>query len=105
MKRVWYALLGIVVICGLVFGAECLDLVNFGFFAPKYENVHRKVFEQTQSYVEGKRQDLTKYYEEWRRSDKEGKEGIRSIVLESFANFDTALLTPQEQQWYKEIIE
>jgi hypothetical protein len=105
MKRVLYVFLGIVAVCGLVFGAECLDIVNFGFFAPKYENVHRKVFEQTQSYVEGKRQDLTKYYDEWRRSDKEGKEALRSIVIEDFANFDTTLLTPQELDWYNKIIE
>jgi hypothetical protein len=96
---------GIVAILIIASGLQYWGLMNFKFFAPKYENAHRQVFEQTQSYVEGKRQDLTNYYDEWRKSDKDGKETIREVLLEDFANFDTSKLTPQEQQWYNQIIE
>lgn len=52
------------------------------------ENARREVFEQTQSYVGGKIQELSKLKHEWNRSDEDGKIAIESIVRSSFANFD-----------------
>jgi hypothetical protein len=52
------------------------------------ENARREVFEQTQSYVGGKIQELSKLKHEWNRSDEDGKITIESIVRSNFANFD-----------------
>lgn len=52
------------------------------------ENARREVFEQTQSYVGGKIQELSKLKHEWNMSDEDGKITIESIVRSSFANFD-----------------
>ena len=87
----------------LLFSLQWLGIANYSFFAPKQEKARREVFENTQSYVEGKRQAITKYYDEWRTASDEDKPAIREIVLSEFANFDTNNLLPQQQKWYNEI--
>jgi len=52
------------------------------------ENAKREVFEQTQSYVEGKKQAALKYYKEYHQSDDYQKQGLKSIISQDFANFD-----------------
>jgi hypothetical protein len=52
------------------------------------ENAKREVFEQTQSYVEGKRQSALKYYKEYLSADESQKLGLKSIISQDFANFD-----------------
>lgn len=52
------------------------------------ENAKREVFEQTQSYVEGKRQSALKYYQEYQKADESQKQGLKSIISQDFANFD-----------------
>lgn len=103
MKRGLYALLGLIGVLALVFGLNYFGLVNFRFFAPKYENARREVYENTQSYVEGKRQSITKYYDEWRKSDADEKSAIRTIVLQEFASFDTNKFTSKQREWYDDI--
>ncbi len=52
------------------------------------QNAERTVFEGTQSYVEGKRQEALKCYKEYQSATEEEKESIKEIVSLSFANFD-----------------
>lgn len=52
------------------------------------ENARREVFEQTQSYVEGKRQAALKYYKEYSQADSTNKKGLKNIIAQDFANFD-----------------
>jgi hypothetical protein len=52
------------------------------------ENAKREVFEQTQSYVEGKRQSALKYYQEYQKANESQKQGLKSIISQDFANFD-----------------
>ena len=52
------------------------------------ENAKREVFEQTQSYVEGKRQAALKYYKEYQQADESSKQGLKNIIAQDFANFD-----------------
>lgn len=103
IKIIFASIGGLIVLLALIIGLQYLDLVNFSFFAPKYQNVQRNVFENTQSYTEGKRQDLVKYYHEWLTADKTGREGLKSIVLDDFSNCDTSKLTPSEKQMYDEM--
>lgn len=51
------------------------------------ENVRREIFEQTQSYVEGKRQDLIKYHHEWVNASEEDKISIEFTIRQSFSQF------------------
>ena len=105
MKTVLIWLLGIVLLFAALFGLQYLGLVNYEFFAPKYQNAQREVFENTQSFTEGKRQDLIKYYHEWLNSDKQGKEALKEMVIDDFASYDTSKLIPSEQNMYNKITE
>jgi len=57
------------------------------------ENANREVFEQTQSYVEGKRQELTKLRLEYEEdTSKTDKEALKRMILSDFSNFDESKL-------------
>lgn len=103
MKKLMGVIIVITLFITIIFGLQYLNLMNFKFFAPKYENVKREVYENTQSYVEAKRQAITKYYNEWRKGDEADKDALRTIVLQDFANFNLDLLTPQQKEWYNQI--
>lgn len=57
------------------------------------KKVDREVFEETQSYVEGKRQEALKFYKEYQSADETGKKAIAEMVSHSFANFDEKKLS------------
>lgn len=103
MKIFLKFILGLVLFTSLIFGLQYLGIMNFKFFAPKYENARREVYENTQSYVEAKRQAITKYYNEWRKGDQADKDALRSIVLQDFANFNLEYLTTQQKGWYEQM--
>ena len=53
------------------------------------QNAHREVYEETNSFTKGKRQEIIKYYKEWKEADSvEDKKAIESIVSMSLADFD-----------------
>lgn len=93
-------LVGLLVVLGVIGGGVGLSYA-FGWIGVhqtktiKKEQIdaEREVFEQSQSYVEGKRQEAQKLYQEYiREKDVESKSAIREIVSISFANFDESKL-------------
>jgi hypothetical protein len=85
-------ILGAVIFFALMIGLSFgLGWINVGYtntVGKAQQNAERHVFEQTQSYVEGKRQELVKYHHEWMTANKDDKEAIEAVVRQSFANFD-----------------
>jgi type II secretory pathway component PulL len=76
-------------IIALSYGFGWIGVHQTKTFKKAQQNADREVFEQTQSYVEGKRQEAVKLYKEYRLAKSpEEKEAIKSIVSHSFANFD-----------------
>jgi len=76
---------------GVLILAFVMGLYGLGwkkFFKPKEENIDRQVFEQTQSFVHGKIQDLARYYDEYNRAEEDEKEAIRQTIIIRFAEFD-----------------
>lgn len=55
------------------------------------QNAQREVFEETQSFVESKRQEALKWYKEY-QDNPENRAAIEEMVAHSFANFDENLL-------------
>jgi hypothetical protein len=91
------------IIIGLITGLFLLIfLVNeFSIFGTKFwgvrkENARREVFEQTQSYVEGKRQELIKLHHEWNKADADSKLAIEATIRASFATFDESKIEQPE---------
>ena len=105
MKTVLIVFASVILFIGVVFGLQYVGIVNYKFFAPKYQNAQREVFENSQSFTEGKRQDLIKYYHEWINSDKYGKKALKEMVIEDFASYDINKITPSERNMYNKMTE
>lgn len=69
------------------FGTAAYVLGMQGFFAPKFENVRRQTFENSQSYNDGMVQQLSSYYLEYQKADAEQKKAILSVVAHQYANY------------------
>ena len=70
-----------------------LGFIGIGYkmvFKPLSENVERNVFEETQSYVHGKIQDLAKYKKEYdaEETDELMKRSIETVINQQFAQFN-----------------
>jgi len=83
-----YILISIAFILALPIGIGLYDLKWSEFYQPKKENIRREVFENTQSFVQGKTQELAKYFEEYSKADADGKETVRQIIIMQFSDFD-----------------
>ena len=77
-----------IVLLALIFVLGLISLGYYKFFEPKKENIRRQVFEQTQSYVHGKIQDLAKYQDEYNNANTNDREAIRQLIILRFAEFD-----------------
>ncbi len=90
------ALITVLVLAGLfalTFLANEFEIFGTRFWGVRKENARREVFEQTQSYVEGKRQELVKLHHEWVMADSSDKMVIEFTIRQSFANFDDSKIT------------
>lgn len=107
MKRTYIILCvfgAIVAIVCLIFGLGLLGIGYTKTIGKGQANANRQVFEQTQSYVEGKRQQLTKYRLEYLTTkDSVSKEAIRETILMDFANFDANKLPVDLQQFLNQL--
>ena len=87
--KIVLAVIGCVLGVFLLIGAvNEFEIFGIKFWGVRSENAKREVFEQTQSYVEGKRQELTKYHHEWVNADVVAKGAIEATIRMSFASFD-----------------
>jgi hypothetical protein len=86
------------------YGLGMWDVFLIKTVGKEKQNAKREVYETSQSYVEGKRQEAVKNYHEWLNdTTPEGRESIENIVRLSFSNFDESLLQdPQLQNWIKQ---
>jgi hypothetical protein len=87
-KIVLLSFIGLIVLVALTFGLGYIGVFHTKTVGKAQQNANREVFEETQSYVEGKRQELTKDYHEWLNAKPEDKLAIESIIRSSFASFD-----------------
>lgn len=98
------ALFALILLGGVLgFFGTAIDFASFKFWAPKFENVKRETFEQTQSYVEGKRQDLSRYHHEWAMAkDPADKKAIESVIRQQFSNVKPERIEDAElREWMK----
>lgn len=88
-RIILYFLLAIAMLITVDFLGNSYGLISYGFFAPKQENIRRKVFEKTQSYVDGKIQDLSSYKLQLDTTKDPVKQGaIKAVIRTQFSNFD-----------------
>lgn len=80
----------------LIFLANEFSIFGTKFWGVRKENARREVFEQTQSYVEGKRQELIKLHHEWNKASADDKIAIEATIRMNFANFDESKIEQPE---------
>lgn len=86
--------IGIFILCaglliGISFAFGWTDVLYTKTVGKAKQNAQREVFEETQSYVEGKRQEALKFYKEYMKAEtKADKQSIEEMVSLSFANFE-----------------
>lgn len=83
------ALLVIFTLGILGFATDAIDLASYKFWEPKMENAKRQVFENTQSYIDGKNMDLSNFHHEWVKANKDDKLAIEATIRHQFANFSS----------------
>jgi len=84
------ALLGLFIIgSGLDLAFGWFNVYKTATIGKAQQDAERKVFEETQSYVHGKRQEALKLYKEWSEADSpEEKKALEAYVSMNFAYFD-----------------
>lgn len=103
MKYIFYGLGVLILFIGFAWGMGWFGVLYTETVGAAQQDASRQVFEHTQSYVEGKRQELIKYRLEYMRADSSDKEAIKTMLVHSFSNFDEELLEPELQSFLKEI--
>lgn len=87
MKNISKILFGLIAIVGIIFVLNLGGLEWKKFFDPKFQNVERQVFENTQSYVHGQNQNLAKHFGEYQKGNEDIKKSIKGIIAVQFAQF------------------
>ena len=90
-------LLIILVLLGVSYGIGFLatggDLAIYRFWAPKYANAQREVFVNTNSYIQGKTDYLSRLRFEYQASkDADQKAALRTLILTEASNVDNSKL-------------
>ena len=89
MKTALFVFLAIVIIIGSIYGINELLIFQESTQGVRIENAHRKVFEKTQSYIDGKNSELSKIYREWLTAPEQDKKILENLVVTQFENFDS----------------
>ena len=98
LPRVALAMLvGLVIIYGLGFLATGGDLAIYKFWAPKQENAKRQVFENTQSYVEGKIQNIEQECFAYHKADGAQKDALAGEIRNEATTVDLDKLPSDER--------
>lgn len=106
-KGIGIALLVLIAIFAIGFGGQALNLWQFQFWAPKYENARRQVFEQTRSYNSGMLQELQAYQIEYVKAkahkDQAVMDVIASTVRHRYADFNPPELNADLRRFLEEV--
>ena len=79
------ALIGILALCWFIQGS---DFFLYRFFAPKYEQIRRDTFKQSQAYNDGMVTELQNMRFEYEQASENHKAALRSIILHRAASYD-----------------
>lgn len=75
-------------ICGLMWVFTGNDLAVHKTFDPKYADLHRNVFEHSQSYIQGKIDYISQLRLEFETADKGHKQALRNMILTQASTVD-----------------
>lgn len=89
LKYVGIAILVLGLLMGASYGFGWIGVHQTKTIIKAKQNANREIFEETNSFTKGKRQEIIKYYKEWKEAETvEDKKAIETIVSMSLADFD-----------------
>jgi len=95
--------LKIILVCcaiGVVlFMLNAVGFTSYSVWAPKFEEARRKTFEESPSFVHGKRQYLTRLYGEWQRAEPAHRGAICEVARQEASTLNPKHLTPSLAEW------
>jgi hypothetical protein len=91
-RIVFLVLIVMVAMYGLGFVATGGNLAIYRFWAPKQANAERVVFQNTQSYVQGKTEYLNQLRLDYETADGRQKEALRRTILTEASTVDNSKL-------------
>lgn len=104
-----FIVLGILIIgllIGLSYGIGWIGIHQTKTIGKAIQNADREVYEETNSFTKGKRQEIIKCYKEWNEAETiEDKKAIETILSMSLADFDEDrfITNPKLLNWVKMI--
>jgi len=96
MKNILTAIICILLFFALIFGANEFEIFGTRYWGVRKANAQREVLENSQSYIEGKRQELIKLHHEWNNANADDKIAIEATIRMNFANFDESKIQQPE---------
>lgn len=78
----------VLAILGLTWLAQGNDFFIYRYFAPKYEQTRRQVFEQTRSFNQGMVQELENMQFEYAKAGAKEKDALASVILHRAAGYN-----------------
>jgi len=103
-RIVLYVVLALTAVYGIGFLATGGDLAIYRFWAPKQENAKREVFENTQSYVQGKTEYLSRLrYEYQSLPAGPQKDAMRTMILSEASTVDNSKLPADLQGFIQQL--
>jgi hypothetical protein len=103
LKIIGYAFIALVFLYASGFLATGGDLAIYRFWAPKMEDARREVFEQTQSYVQGKNTYISRLRLQYESTSGNQRESLRRLILSEAETIDDSNLTPANLAFVNEI--
>lgn len=88
-KIILLSILGIGLMIGLSYGFGWIGVHQTSTIGKAQKNANREVYEESNSFVTGKRQEAIKYFKEWSECDTEAdKEAIEYVASMSLSDFN-----------------
>jgi hypothetical protein len=82
LRTIAYAISAVAIFIIVAFFFQGLDFGLFHTFAPKYEQVRRNTFEQSQAYNEGMRRDLENIHNQYlKETDPAAKSALKATFI------------------------
>ena len=97
-------IVAIVLILGVVWIAQGSDFFLFQTFAPKYEQVRQDTFKNSQAYNEGMAKDILALETDYIQApDPQVKAGLKSVIKQKLAGYDTTKFPPELREFLKSL--
>lgn len=86
-----------------IFALSMLSFESYKFFAPKYTEVDRRVFEESRVFNEGMVRDLENIKIQYDNADEAQKESLRAVAIHRFEVYPLDKLPPNLQRFYNQL--